>query len=266
MTDLSKRDPREYLSKSFMNKGCGEAAWFDIWHPLPWTPNEAVVFGSAVDAGCSLIIASLRSGQAPDMDTALAAAAAVIDEHPDIEVDREGVQQAIESFVGLPYDWTFARIGMRAGGHEAFTMRLELEGVGAVDAHPDIVLRDHSVWDIKTGKRSKPLDAAAQSYTELGFYAVCYEAFTGETVPEVGYLTWVRTKTPGWQQVSAPFTDEYRARSLAVARRWARAIKDSSPDINNTFTFGPKYGCAGCQYHPSVGGPCEVALAVREAV
>ena len=263
MIDLAKRDPRKSLSKSFMANACGEKAWFDIHAPRPWVPNEAATFGSAVDAGCSHIIASIRSGQPADMDTALKAAAEVMLGSAE-PVDATGVQNAIEAFVAIPFDWTFCKIGMKAGSTEAFTMRLELDGVGGVSAHPDIVLRDHSIWDIKTSKRKKSEDAAAVSYSELGFYAICYEALTSETVPEVGYLTWTRTKTPGWQQVFAPVTDEMRDRAYATARRWAAAIRDSSPEINNTFTYGPKYGCGGCQYHPSMGGACEIALPLKE--
>lgn len=265
MSDLAKRDPRKTLSKSFMQTSCGEKAWLDIFQPLPWTPNEAVVFGSAVDAGCSIIIASIRSGQAPDMDVALVAAAEQMQQHPDIEVDREGVQDAIEAFLAIPFDWTFAKVGMRAYGAEPFTMRLELDGVGMVDAHPDVILRDHSVWDIKTSKRSKPEDAAAKSITELAFYGICYEAFTGERVPEVGYLTWVRTKNPYWQQVAAPFTDDMRAAAYEEARTWAGAIRLAQEERNYTFPFGPKYGCEGCQYHPALGGPCRKAQQLREA-
>ena len=200
MTALATRDPRNVLSKSFMNTSCGEKAWLDIFQPLPWTPPEKVVFGSAVDAGCSTYIAMARTGQPPEMERALAAAKAIIDAAT-VEVDEAGVQAAVESFPAIPFDWSFSRIGMRAGTAEAFTMRLELDGVGTVECHPDIVLRDHSIWDIKTAARSKSEDAAATSDTELSFYGIVYEALTGDTVPEVGYLTWVRTKTPYWQQV-----------------------------------------------------------------
>lgn len=265
MSDLAKRDPRERLSKSFMNNACGEKAWLDIYDPRPWTPPEKVTFGTAVDAGCSTYIAMARRGDptAIDMDAAYAAAALSVQDEPN-PPDLEEVREAIDAFVALPYDWSFCRIGMAAGTAKAFTMRLDLDGIGEVDAHPDIVLRDHSIWDMKTSKRSKPEDAAATSYTELAFYGICYEAMTGETVPEVGYLTWVRIKKPYWQQVAAPFTDEMRERAYAHARRWAAAVKASSRDFN-PFVFGPKFGCADCQYHPSVGGPCQVAQPVREA-
>lgn len=260
---LATRTPREYLSKSFMQTACGEKAWYEVHHPRPWMPNEAAVFGSAVDAGASVIIGYLRAGQQVDIERAYEAAAAVIHEAA-VLVDVNGVQEALDAFVAVPFDWAFAKLGTRAGSGDAFSIRLELPGIGMVDAHPDIVLRDHSIWDIKTGKRSKPDKAAAESYTELGFYAVCYEAYTGEVVPEVGYLTWVRTKQPYWQQVYAPVTSEMRRIALAEARRWADAIRASVPDRNDTFIWGPKYGCADCQYHPLFGGTCEIARPIEK--
>jgi len=265
MSELAERDPRERLSKSFMQTACGEKAWLSIYDPRPWVAPEKVTFGTAVDAGCSTYIAMARMGDpaAMDMDVAyLAAADAVASETNRPDFDE--VQQAIDAFTALPYDWSYCRIGAQAGTAKAYTIRLELPDIGTVDCHPDIVLRNHEIWDIKTSAHSKQEDAAATSDTELSFYGICYEAYTGETVPYVGYLTWVRSKKPYWQQVGAPFTDEMRARAYAHARRWAAAIKASSEDFN-PFVFGPKYGCADCQYHPALGGPCEVALPLREA-
>lgn len=262
---LETRDPRRLLSKSFMQTSCGEKAWLSIFQPLPWVPNEAMLFGSAVDAGCTVIMACKRAGIPVDMDRALEAANAVMFDAP-IPIDALGVQAAIEAFDHtVPFDFTLAKLGTAAGTGTAFTIRLELPGVGAVEAHPDMVLRDHSIYDIKTSKRAKPADAAEKSTSELGFYAVCYEALTGERVPEVGYLTWCRTSKPTWQLVTAPVTDEMREASLEEARTWAGAIRLASPERNFTFPFGPKYGCQSCQYHPSLGGPCRKAERLTDA-
>lgn len=253
--ELERRSPREYLSKSFMTKGCGEAAWFDLWEPRPWVPNEASVFGSAVDAGVQVIIGHARAPMPLDMDLVLAAAGAILAESP-VVVDVNGVQDALEAFVAVPFDWAYCKTQHH--------IRMDLPDVGMVDAHPDIILRDGSIWDIKTAKRAKPETAAAESIEELGFYALLREYETGDRPPEVGYLTWVRVKAPYWQQVFAPVTDAMLARSRALAMRWAASIKTSTPDINATFRFGPKYGCEGCQYHPALGGRCEIAQPLRE--
>ena len=265
MSDLARRDARERLSKSFMNTACGEKAWLSIYRPRPWVAPEKVTFGTAVDAGCSAYIAMARIGDpsAIDLEVAYLAAHDAVKDEPN-RPDMGEVQDAIDAFTALPFDWAFCRIGAQAGTAKAYTMRLELEGVPIpVECHPDVVLKDHSIWDIKTSNRAKPENAAETSDTELSFYGICYEAFEGVTVPEVGYLTWTRTKAPRWQMVSADFTDDMRRRAYASARRWAAAIKASSDDFN-PFVFGPKWGCDDCQYHPALGGECELAQPLRE--
>ena len=198
-----------------------------------------------------------------DMERAFQAAWDAIKDETN-KPDMVEVGAAIEAFSALPYDWAYSKIGMAAGTAKAFTMRFDLgHGVGVVDCHPDIVLRDDTIWDIKTSSRAKPMDAAKQSIDELAFYGIVYEAYTGATVPMVGYLTWVRSKKPYWQQVFAVLTDDMREKAYANARRWRAAVLTSSPDINNTFPFGPKYGCADCQYHPALGGPCEVSRELK---
>lgn len=261
MTDeaLAKRSPREYLSKSFLTgvPYCGMSSWFDIWEPRPWVPDEAMVFGSAVDAGVEAYIGYRRSDQPVDMDTVHAAAAKVVLDEG-IEVDTDGVRDALEAFAGVPFDWAFCKTQHH--------IRIEVDGVGKVDAHPDIILRDNEIWDIKTAKKSKPKDAAEKSYRELGFYAMLHELATGETVPGVGYLTWVRTSKPYWQDVYAPVTDEMRRKSLYIARQVASAITRSTPDFNDTFTNGPLWPgkCMTCRYAPVNGGRCEIVEAPRE--
>jgi hypothetical protein len=258
--DLATRSARDYLSKSFMTgaEWCGQAAWFDLWQPRPWQPDEAVIFGSAVDRGVQVVIEYGRMGQPVDMDRAMEAAAAVITESA-VLVDVNGVEDAIASFVSVPFDWTFASVQHH--------IRLDVPGIGMVDAHPDVILRDGSIWDIKTGKRAKAADAAARSYRELGFYALLREFETGQRPPEVGYLTWTRTKTPGWQQVYAPVTDEMLAKTRYIARQVVSAIARSNPDLNDTFTNGPAWPgkCLTCQYNPRLGGTCLLAEQREEA-
>lgn len=232
------------------------ASWFDVWHPRPWIPSEEAVFGSAVDAGIQVYIGYARSGQPVDMDRVLEAAAAAVERG--IVVDTEGVHHALEAFAAIPFDWSYSLTQHH--------IRIEVEDIGWVDAHPDVILHDNSVWDFKTGKRSKQQDAAAKSYRELGFYAVLREMETGRRVPEVGYLTWVRTQKPYWQQVAAPVTDEMRRKALFIARQVASAIERSNPDFNDVFTNGPAWPgkCVTCQYAPANGGVCQIAEEPRE--
>lgn len=267
MTALDSRDPREFLSKSFLTglDWCGWAQWWSIHEPRPFIRDEGIVFGSAVDAGTQAIITMKRAGDTVDMDRALTPAAAILNE-TDIPVDALAVQVAIEQFVRLPFDWTFAKVQHH--------IRLEVPGLGMVDAHPDIILRDGSVYDVKTSKRSKAADAAEKSYRELGFYALLRQYETGETPPHVGYITWVRSQKPYWQVVEAPVTDRMLRVAYLTAQGVARALQADqmlneglAEPVNAVFTSGPAWPgkCATCPYAPYNGGRCEIAEEVRDA-
>lgn len=272
--DLSRRDPRERISKSFvrLTETCGERAWRSIHDPRPWTPPEKVSFGSAVDTGVEVIITYLRAGQAPDMSRALAAAMERVHLDPN-PPERDEVWEALDAF----YTWPVVR-----DDHDfAFCatqphIRLELPGIGEVDAHPDLILAQpfdlgEKVVDIKTGKVSKPVTAAATSFTELGFYALLREAETGHRVGSVAYWTWVRSRKPYWQEVAAPVTDHMltvaRHRVAAVARALeADALLNDGMAIptNSVFVSPPRYGCTDCEHHPAAGGGCEVAEEITD--
>ena len=57
---LAARDPRQFLSKSFMVGAelCGERAHLDLNRPRPFRMNEAVLFGKAIDVGVEALIES----------------------------------------------------------------------------------------------------------------------------------------------------------------------------------------------------------------
>lgn len=261
---LVNRDPREYLSKSFMGtvEFCGWEAWHALHHPRPFLVTEKVAFGRAVDAGVMILIDAARAGMVPELDRALAAAAESVLE-ADIEVDFGGIAHAIEAWLGQvhpEHDWAYS-----ATQHH---IRLELPGIGAVDAHPDIILRDQSIFDLKTSSRAKPADAARTAYRELGFYALLREAEKGQRPPRVGYITWVRSQRPYWQTLETPVTDEMLRKAWLNAATVARAIAaddllndGAEAPANYTFLNGPAWAgkCATCTYSPANGGPCEMA-------
>jgi len=261
--DLTLRDPRRLISKSFVSQVgiCGQKAWYQIHEPRPWTAPEKVTFGSAVDAGVEVIVKALRDGAEPDLAAAHHEAMLRVDgevNRPDDGLVFVALKQFTEWSVVHEVDWT----GAATQPH----IRLELPGIGEVDAHPDLILSGGVIVDIKTGKAAKPEDAAATSYTELGLYALLYQEHTGERARNVAYWTYVRSRMPWWQERIAPVTDHL----LRVARHRvaavARAIEADSllndgvtVPINSVFTSPPRYGCGDCQYHPDLGGPCEWA-------
>lgn len=274
--DLSKRDPRERISKSFVSSAdiCGQKAWLSIHHPMPWTPPEKVTFGSAVDAGVEVIVKELAKGERPDVDAATKAAMQRVETEENAP-DVIEVNGALIRFA----DWSVVHEVVWPGTVTQPHLRLELPGIGEVDAHPDLLLpqgfedpRVGTIVDIKTAARPKPANAAATSYTELGLYALLVLASgAGERPMSVAYWTYVRTQKPYWQEVVAPVTDHLltvaRNRVAAVARAIeADAILNDgvSEPRNSVFVNPPKYGCDDCQFHPAAGGPCDIAEQAEE--
>jgi hypothetical protein len=257
--DLSQRTA---LSKSALTVAdiCGHKAWHELRHRRPMIPNPDMTFGSAVDAAVEQILKATRAGLPLAVAQPMEAAAEVV-ERNGVEIHLEEVEAAVAAFVRdiLPaHDWAF--VGLQV--HLSTVM----EGWGTVDGHPDIVLQSNAVWDVKTSKRSKETARTV----ELGFYALMLEASgTGAPVPEVGYLTWVRTKKPSWQTLSTPVTDEFRDWTRERVDAYVRAVRadallnrGAGDPINWTFPSGPKNGnlCRTCQYNPTLGGPCRISV------
>ena len=138
-----------------------------------------------------------------------------------------------------------------------------LPGIGEVNGHPDIVLASNAVWDVKSSTRDKVLPSM-----ELGLYALLLEAAQGVTVPEVGYLTWIRSGKGRWAIQRQPVDDELRRWSWEHLRRFsaAKALdaqlnEGAATPTNVVFAGGPKFAglCTDCQYNPANGGACALA-------
>lgn len=259
MTLVRREDltSRVELSKSQLNSAemCQMSAWFDIHDRRPFVPDEKVVFGSAVDAGVEQIIYAAARGQ--DAGTKPMQAALEVAARDAMDLPWDEVSAALAGFVTdvLPnFDWTDAVTQPK--------VRAEIAGLGPCSGHPDIILADGTVLDVKTSSRQKdPLSV------ELGFYTLLVEA-GGLVVPRVGYLCWVRLKKPYWQIAVADTTDELRryatARALAFARARdldAHVNEGEARPVNYTLTGGPSrdWKCPTCVYNPANGGPCEIA-------
>lgn len=256
--DLSQRTA---LSKSALAVAdlCGQKAWQEIHHRRPFIPNPDVTFGSAVDAAIEQVLTVARAGLPPEAAQPMAAAAEIV-ARDGIEIHLEEMEVAVDAFRRdiLPaHDWTLCGLQVH--------LSTVIDGWGDVDGHPDIVLHSGAVWDVKTSKRAKE---TARS-VELGFYALVREAETGRSVPEVGYLTWVRARKPYWQTLSTPITDEFRDWTRERVDAYVRATRAdallnraAAEPVNWTFPSGPKNGglCRTCQYNPLFGGGCPMAV------
>lgn len=260
--DLSQRT---VLSKSAIASAdwCQTAAWYDIHERRPMLPSERMTFGSVLDAAVEQLMIASRAGLPMTEAKPLLAAEEIAAKSPDIEIDLTQIAHACDRFIRdvLPH-YDFGLCGLQSEIHE------ELPGIGEVQGHPDVRLADRSIFDVKSAKRAKADSDAAQSI-ELGLYALLSEAETSQPTPRVGYWTWCRTNKPYWQILEAPFTDEMRRRTRAVASAYVRAKaadellnRGVERPINFTFTGGPKFAgkCADCQYNPAFGGPCQLAV------
>jgi len=252
---------RTLLSKSALNVAdiCGNKAWMEIHHRRPFIGNPDVTFGSAVDAAVEQVLKAIAAGIPLGAAQPMEAAAEIV-ERDGISIHMEEVEAAITDFVRdiLPaHDWTDCILQAH--------LNVVMDGWGECDGHPDIVLRSDACWDLKTSKRAR----GTARTVELGLYALMIEATTGRPVPEVGYLTRVRTKTPSWQTLSTPVTDEFRdwtrehVDGFVRARRADELLNRNAPEpINWTFPSGPKNSglCRTCQYNPMFGGTCRMAV------
>lgn len=251
---------RTALSKSALGlfEICATKSWHAIHDPRPWVPNERMTFGSAVDAGVEVIVKTVASGQPVQMDRAFAAAVEVV-ERDGVELVFSDVERAIERFetdVVPKFDWrhTVTQASVTA----------ELEGLGECNGHPDIILGDGRVFDVKTSARAKDVPSL-----ELGFYALLMEASSGVPVASAGYMAWIRLKTPYWQVAEAPVTDELRRWAYEKAAAYVRAKKadallNSKTDhpLNFSMVGGPRNAslCLDCPYNPALGGTCLIAM------
>lgn len=274
--DLAERDPRKLLSKSFLIGAdlCGHRAWLDLYYPQPFVQTERVAFGSAVDLGVQVILAGRDAGLdvlAGDAERVVEPVAELIASRPtDPAVDLAEVLVALRAFA----DFLAAGSDLDfAGALRQHHFRLPVPGVGTVDGHPDLILRDGTIVDVKTSPRAKAQDAAATAYLELGLYALAREVETGQRVPRVAYLTWVRSSRPSWQLVTADVTDrmleQARHRSAATSRALAADAElnaGSSSPVNWTLTHGPRFGglCGTCAHNPAYSGRCEIAEGVND--
>lgn len=263
--DLSRRTA---LSKSALAsfEWCPTEHWFSLHDPRPFVTNEDVEFGSALDAAVEVCVKYASMEQPIDLNRAFAAAAEVIARHPELPTSIEEVRSATQAFVAevMPrFDWKGARTQV--------SITTVIDGLGEANGHPDIVMADLTVLDVKSSNKTKTVPSI-----ELGFYGLLVEADDDKhrQVPRVGYLNYVRLKKPVWYiDGIVPYTDELRRWAYENAAAYVRAKKadtilnaKAETPGNYSMTGGPKYAskCKTCVYSPAFDGPC--LIAAREEV
>lgn len=276
--DLATRDPRKLLSKSYLVGAdlCGNRAWLDLWYPVPFRQTEKVAFGSAVDLGVQIILGARDAGLdvlRDDPDRLIDPVRELLESRPtDPAVELDEVLRALIAFRDYA-DSVPADVLDFTGAARQHHVRVPVPGCGMVDGHPDLILRDGAIVDIKTSPRAKPSDAAATAFLELGLYALAREIETGERVPWVGYLTWVRSAKPYWQLVRAEVTDRMLTIAQERAAGTSRAIaadeelnRGAESPQNFTLTHGPRFPglCGTCGHNPAFGGRCTISEGVDD--
>ncbi len=204
---------RTALSKSEISLGewCGIQGFYARTAPRKWIVTPDMTFGSCIDAAVELAITALRAGQPIPVDKCLAAAAEVA-LRDEAEVNFDEVEEAIHQFgvvIAPMYDWSNALL--------QHTIRVNIDGLGDCEGHPDIIVGD-LILDVKAAGKAKTEDGIYFS-PELAFYALIRERETGDPVRHVGYLVWVRTQRPKWQPIVVPVTADLLAEGMTHARR-----------------------------------------------
>lgn len=217
-------DPKRVgISKSLITSSalCGRKGWFseNVRMPdgsrIPIVAPERMLFGSALDEAVLYVAHSVREGQRWTLGDAVAVGMAAVlgkPHDPDIDLVTFEVQlrNAIEIFQidvlndlgdgGKPLlDFR----GALFQGVNGESLRIG-DGAEALIGTPDFILSGEYresgrplILDLKASSRAKSQKDLRSA--ELSFYAWLYMAQFGGEVPDVGYLTYVRSARPRFQ-------------------------------------------------------------------
>lgn len=244
--DLSRRTA---LSKSEISTGewCGIQGYYSRAEPRPWNVTPEMKFGSCLDAAVEIAVKALRADQPIPVATCLAAATEVA-QREELDVDLNEIEDAIHQFgvvIAPRYKWETAL--------SQHTIRVEIDGLGACEGHPDFILGD-LIKDVKAkGKSVSNNDIWFGS--ELPFYALIRERETGEPVKHIGYWVWLRQVSPKWQDITVEVNADVLAEGMARARRQLHlrrlidTVKERGADPAEFFV-GPKFDskCLDCAW------------------
>lgn len=235
--------------------------------PMP----ERVLFGTALDEATSLYLFSIREGQKGDLaliEEAVEEGLAAMASRPgaeDLDAVAIGTELwgAMEGFrleivQGLLQPLYGERLdGLKLQGNDGESLR-HGEFIGT----PDILVLGEkpAIWDVKSSTRSK--GERDLWSPEMAHYVALYMGLFGE-LPLIGYLTWVRTKSPKWQVISRQSTTLHLG--LAQAHRSAtKAILGASVE---SLPFSTSL-CGSCEWkkrRPELGfGGCSIGQAIDE--
>lgn len=230
--------------------------------PMP----ERVLFGTAIDEAIQNVLWNLREGREPDQEEAVAEGLGAMASRPGAEdLDPIAIEAELALAVALFMDGEM--IGSIFGDTQPEHWRFQGEDgeslrAGEFIGTPDILIHGPrpAIWDVKSSPRSK---AARDLWSpEMAHYAALYAELYGR-LPQLGYATWVRTKSPRWQAIAMDASPLHI--SLADAHRSATKAALSASVSSLPFSTSL---CGSCEWkaaRPELEfGGCSIGQAVEE--
>lgn len=235
--------------------------------PMP----ERVLFGTALDEATSLFLWNIREGHPANLaliEEAVEEGLAAMASRPgaeDLDAMAIGTELwgAMELFrleivQGLLQPLYGERLdGLKLQGNDGESLR-HGEFIGT----PDILVLGEkpAIWDVKSSPRSKTERDLWSP--EMAHYASLFMGLYGD-LPLIGYLTWVRTKSPKWQVLSRQSTVLH----LSLAQAHRSVTKASLAASVESLPFSTAL-CGTCEWktpRPELGfGGCQIGQAIDE--
>jgi len=267
-------DPKRVgISKSLVTTTalCGRKGWYsekirlEDGSRLPFIAPERVAFGSALDEAILLIAEALRSGRKWDEDEVVNAGIEAVRSRPTEDIEWEIFEAQLRAAVKIfvydviePELVTFRDVYLQGLDGES----LKVEGLIGT---PDFIFRKWKgeqgatmILDLKASARSKSTKDLRSA--EMAFYSYLWSRYSSGELPQVGYLTYVRTKRPTYQLITGKATMEH----LLLAEQYLAATRsvvgrESVEEVAFTTSF-----CGSCEWRkpkPEVGfGGCSVGM------
>lgn len=278
-------DPkRTGISKSLITSTalCNRKGWFAEkirtadGGRLPLIAPERVAFGAALDEAILEIVVAIRENAPWDLRTVhhLGVQAAMTRPHRD-DIDWEKFKGdlwvALELFRSdILQEATGERPlidfhGALVQGINGDSIRVETRSFGEVIGTPDFIISGKTrangrdlVLDLKSGARAKSERDLRSA--EMAFYAYLYAQKWGGDLPDVGYLTFIRTKTPRFQIITGAATaDHLRIAEAYIATTKSVVARETPDEVGFTTSF-----CGSCEWNkanPAVGfDGCSIGL------
>ena len=289
MASVSKAiDPKRVgISKSLITSTalCNRKGWFaekirtSDGGRVPLIANERISFGSALDEAILSIVEKIRENQPWRIEEALALGVrAAMDRPNDGTIDWGQFSDDLWAALVLFQDDVLgggieeAKIdfhGCLVQGIDGESIRVEHPEFGTVIGTPDFIISGKGrsngrdlVLDLKSSARAKSEKDLRSP--EMAFYAFLYAQKWGGDIPDVGYLTFIRSKTPRFQILFGEATADH----LRIAEEFLKTTKfvvarETAEEVGFSTSLGRS--CEWRKPNPTVGfDGCSVGLLMAD--